>query len=1053
MSASPESSDNPPVTSTTGHTGPDVGVDRDEHASPDTLGEGSGNASHRQTESKLRPVPSDSDIERKLLKDSLLFDQMAWGNNSKEAAAQGVSGHHDNKTSPTADAPGTMPSATGSAPSQLGRQVIPGCSSQQNQDPKEQQVLTASMVSGYIALRGPDTESGPNPLFDWMKTQNHVDNEGNPLGTAGKKDISYLLHHLKTTLHSENMGGDSPRSAVFEMKKVPVHHMKAPAGMNLSDHRTGLVASHPSHFDWEGDKDDDEGAEPSGRISPCTFLAFAEGCKRWDANEKDPEGILKNAVRTRPEGPGVDKDRYPYYIARATTQLDENTREEISPYYIVPRSPSLIYTPPGVTENAPYTSAHFFDMLKRTAPMEAKKKDEHYYGRVGSVPAAGTNEHYTKSEVKEAFDTARSSDPNPGPPTDLEELFAEQYRAFEAEETKSKEIQAHVKAQKELIKKLEYQEEKMQGYIPFLHQYRTIHAQIMDRHRKRQKEEELHAKQKLADKERARIEQEQNKKKPEGEERAARQARIRGHVEVHMLESQKRLEALRRQVGEDEGKRQANERVIKRLQDQIDKGCRELGMDNFQSVKDEVEGHGDPTISASMRSGYSKMAEQRMMLNQGSDQDYAPYRGQRTGGPHSPFDTETVAGPSRPSGGVGTFHDNSRAGLGGNAGSSAHHGPTPAYTAAPSALSPVLSNASTYGDSSRASFESSAGSSAQAGPAQAHVATRSTFDNISLVGSNAAIHGSDADSSVASPFTGPSGRNYHTGHAGPVGPAGPAGPTGRAGHNDPPYGSGLPTPSQPRQQGPYFEWGQDFYVEGNMPTFPPPPNPFSPPLDEPQDWGFNHPPPPAPTSRATGPFVNPSDSSQTTITPAIFAAEQARANSRQTTAPSTGSTRVRNPSQGSRAGHADPGVEEGIPTTHADPGINQDTHNAYANPSIDQGTHTAYADPSTDQGTNTAQADAGIDQGTDTSAAAPGIPILSSRAMRGESSFTASESSFRARQAQRRTAILDLDGDIPGDIPGELRGGGLPSYYSSHYRGYTVDSSPAPSQYGDSPPQ
>jgi hypothetical protein len=87
---------------------------------------------------------------------------------------------------------------------------------------------------------------------------------------------------IDKSLHSEGTAGESPRDAVFEIERPKVQHIEPPAHMDLSIH--ALCAS-CNDFEFEADSDDEEADVPSGRISPCTFLAWSRGCKRWDDDE------------------------------------------------------------------------------------------------------------------------------------------------------------------------------------------------------------------------------------------------------------------------------------------------------------------------------------------------------------------------------------------------------------------------------------------------------------------------------------------------------------------------------------------------------------------------------------------------------------------------------------------------------------------------------------------------------------------------------------------------------------------------------------------------
>lgn len=91
-----------------------------------------------------------------------------------------------------------------------------------------------------------------------------------------------MLRKVDETLSEGNAAGDSPREAVFEINR-PVtadHHIRAPPCHDFSTH---LLTACCADFEFESDNSDDEEFSVShGRISPCTFLAWSKGCRRWN---------------------------------------------------------------------------------------------------------------------------------------------------------------------------------------------------------------------------------------------------------------------------------------------------------------------------------------------------------------------------------------------------------------------------------------------------------------------------------------------------------------------------------------------------------------------------------------------------------------------------------------------------------------------------------------------------------------------------------------------------------------------------------------------------
>lgn len=62
--------------------------------------------------------------------------------------------------------------------------------------------------------------------------------------------------------------------------------------MNLLPHRRVYSATDNRPPVWGDDEDDDEGAIPTGRLSPCTFLHWSQDCKPWVRREiMDPRNV------------------------------------------------------------------------------------------------------------------------------------------------------------------------------------------------------------------------------------------------------------------------------------------------------------------------------------------------------------------------------------------------------------------------------------------------------------------------------------------------------------------------------------------------------------------------------------------------------------------------------------------------------------------------------------------------------------------------------------------------------------------------------------------
>ncbi|KAI1652061.1 uncharacterized protein F4817DRAFT_2062 [Daldinia loculata] len=294
-------------------------------------------------------------------------------------------------------------SRVGAGPSGTSQQFVPGCSASKPIGDEDKQTISNAMMQAYIAMRGPDMGEITDPLFDWI--QFHTEEiarkaasqpHGNSNPPDNPRDVTKMLNYMDKAIESDNMGGDSPRDAIFELQKPSISHIAPPAAMNLLPHRRVYSATDNRPPVWGDDEDDDEGAIPTGRLSPCTFLHWSQDCKPWVRREiMDPRNILATAERTRPMGPVPARDHYPYYLEDAQAQRDYYTGEEFSPLYQVPHSPSLIYTPPGLPSIS-YAPTTFLAQYDRMAPLDARKLRDHVYGKTEkSMPPTSTNDKFT----------------------------------------------------------------------------------------------------------------------------------------------------------------------------------------------------------------------------------------------------------------------------------------------------------------------------------------------------------------------------------------------------------------------------------------------------------------------------------------------------------------------------------------------------------------------------------------------------------------------------------------------------------------------------------
>lgn len=91
-----------------------------------------------------------------------------------------------------------------------------------------------------------------------------------------------MLAKVDEALLSGNAKGDSPGDSFFELQRPPSDHLRAPPGHDLSTHAFAACCEDFVFEPEEEDGEDGDAYMPSGRISPCTFLAWSKGCRRWD---------------------------------------------------------------------------------------------------------------------------------------------------------------------------------------------------------------------------------------------------------------------------------------------------------------------------------------------------------------------------------------------------------------------------------------------------------------------------------------------------------------------------------------------------------------------------------------------------------------------------------------------------------------------------------------------------------------------------------------------------------------------------------------------------
>ncbi|KAI1506499.1 hypothetical protein F5X99DRAFT_423135 [Biscogniauxia marginata] len=424
---------------------------------------------------------------------------------------------------------------------------LPGCSGGM---PKEKQVISNAMMQAYVKMRGPCMGGDEDPLFEWIKLREDLPIR-NP-APGHKKDVSRMLDLIDKSLEETNMGGDSPRDAVFEIERPQVEHINVPEDMDISIHKLTACCA---DFEFEDDdEDDEEGDVAGGRISPCTFLAWSKGCAQWDdtAVKIPPDVIDTTSQRQRPptpEVPRTPKDHYPYYYNDYEAQSDEDDGEPLTPVYQVPTSPSIIYTPPGV-DPIDFQPPEFQAQYTRMAPLAVWELRRHQFGAPRQdVQPAGEDERYTWAEIEAIAQEPQDFGATLGTfrGADLGPYAAAQWAAAAANEAAEARLHAETWDQRHRIVALERDRALLLGlYVPALRRQRAWRAE------------------------------------------RARRARAAEHMVRHQAEAQIRVNASFYRLCRTRARLDAAAARADALRDEVDALCRTEGMSCPRELYDEV---------------------------------------------------------------------------------------------------------------------------------------------------------------------------------------------------------------------------------------------------------------------------------------------------------------------------------------------------------------------------------------------------------------------------------------------------------------------------------
>ncbi|KAI1172328.1 hypothetical protein F4777DRAFT_582011 [Nemania sp. FL0916] len=421
---------------------------------------------------------------------------------------------------------------------------------------KKTQVFSNAMMKAYVAMRGNwlGGDQGEDPLFAWIQQKDKLEDRYQPTTIRRERRVSRMLTMIDIALQSPNPRGDSPGDGLFEIFRPDVEHIKPPQGHDMSANEFSACCE---DFEWSDGSDDDEADAPSGRISPCTFLAWSKGCVRWDTKATDKnKPDTENHTRTRPVPPEITiptrppaRGLYPFM----EFQRDENTGEELTPTYWVPTSPSIIYTPPGIDFEG-FSNPNFQLQYKRMVPLVERELLEDLYGRrdqddFPGLPPDGEGT-LTRTEISRAASHIPEHNNSRG--ADVEALVRSQWDAVHAAEVAERDLQASIALQTARIDALKDDVRKLAAYLPVLAKRRDMQAA------------------------RALAQAQAHAQAQENENR--RGEAIRGYAAEQARDARARLDMATRRLEGVRGKYKDNEDRIKGLEDDVRGLCVRAGV-------------------------------------------------------------------------------------------------------------------------------------------------------------------------------------------------------------------------------------------------------------------------------------------------------------------------------------------------------------------------------------------------------------------------------------------------------------------------------------------
>ncbi|KAI1102294.1 hypothetical protein F4804DRAFT_313348 [Jackrogersella minutella] len=339
------------------------------------------------------------------------------------------------------------------------------------------------------------------------------------------------------------------------------------------------------HFD-----DEEKFAHLELHLTGETFLKFAEGAERWYEDPIHRTRDLGNTDRIHHGGPPKTSPRehQPLYLGKAKTQKDKYTGEEISPEYLVPTNPSLLFSPPGICDY-PRVSWEFlgryYDMVH--VPL-SKYFGPNYKKGEASVWPRGTDSQYTDTEVKLIGSFSWPIDRYQAKITgaSLQIRLAVLSRAISDFDHNNKVLAEETEEQGLEISDLAVDHKDLLSiYIPKLREIRS--GEKMEERHDYQAYVESVQESPLAS-ETAQKKQAETDSVREELDKEYRRARIREHVNNTLLEQEFRLDMALLKFHETQELSNRQKAQIKRLKMEIREQCLLVGKSGIQGVYDEI---------------------------------------------------------------------------------------------------------------------------------------------------------------------------------------------------------------------------------------------------------------------------------------------------------------------------------------------------------------------------------------------------------------------------------------------------------------------------------